>query len=92
MEPIPLVRKVALAPALDYLATEGIPVGRHLRRAKLSPVEPATCEQLIPLHQLCEFLRSVSRAEGLDGLGFHIAGQHGVESLGTYGRTGSYAL
>lgn len=40
----------------------------------------------LPLHQLCRFLNSVSRAEGIPDLGFNIAGRQGIESLGSYGR------
>lgn len=40
----------------------------------------------MPVHQLCVFLNSVSRAEGIPDLGFRIAGRSGIESLGLYGR------
>jgi hypothetical protein len=86
MRSIPLVRKAALAPAVSYLAAEGVPVRRYLRRAKLSPPSPGTLETLIPLHQLCDFLSSVAHAEGINDLGFRIAGHLGIESLGVYGR------
>lgn len=86
MSSIPLVRKAALAPAISYLAAEGVPVRRHLRRAALSAPSPETVETLIPLYQLCDFLSSVARAEGIDDLGFRIAGRLGIESLGVYGR------
>jgi len=86
MKPIPLVRKVALAPAISYLADQGVPVSRYLHRAKLTPPTPETHETLIPLHQASVFLNSVARAEGLDDLGFHIAGHLGIQSLGSYGR------
>jgi hypothetical protein len=33
MQPIPLIRKVVLAPAISYLAGEGVPVDRYLRLA-----------------------------------------------------------
>ena len=36
MKPIPLVRKAALAPAVSYLAAEGVPVHRYLGAAGLS--------------------------------------------------------
>jgi len=86
MDLIPLVRKVALAPAISYLSAEGVPVHRHLRRAKLSAPTPETLGTLIPLHQVCDFLNSVARAEGIHDLGFHIAGNLGMESMGSYGR------
>ena len=86
MKPIPLVRKAALAPAVSYLAGEGVPVNRYLRRAKLMAPTPETLESLMPLHQVCEFLSSVAREQGLDDLGFRIAGQLGIESLGSFGR------
>ena len=86
MDPIPLVRKVALAPAISYLSAEGVPVHRYLRRVKLSAPTPETLATLIPLHQVCVFLNSVARAEGMHDLGFHIAGNLGIESLGSYGR------
>src|SRR6056297_2173594 len=86
MKPIPLVRKVALAPAISYLADQGVPVNRYLHRAKLTPPTPETHEALIPLYQVSVFLNSVARAEGFRDLGFHLAGHHGIESLGSYGR------
>ena len=84
MKPIPLVRKAALAPAVSYLAGEGVPVNRYLRRAKLLAPTPETLESLMPLHQMCDFLSSVAREQGLDDLGFRIAGQLGIESLGSF--------
>jgi AraC-like DNA-binding protein len=86
MRQIPLVRKVVLEPALSFLNGEGIPVDRHLCRAKVLAPEPETRDSLMPLHQLCVFLNSVSWSEGMPDLGFHIAGRLGIESLGTYGR------
>jgi len=86
MEPIPLVRKAALAPAVSYLTGEGIPVRHHLRRAGLSHPSLEDLESLISLHQVCDFLSSVARSEGIEDLGFRIAGHQGIESLGTYGR------
>jgi AraC-like DNA-binding protein len=86
MQSIPLVRKVSLAPAVTYLASEGVPVDRYLQRARLSAPTPETSELLIPLHQLCDFLNTVARGEGLDDLGFRIAGSLGIESLGSFGR------
>lgn len=86
MKRIPLVRKVVLEPAIAFLRSEGVPVERHLRRAKLSAPTVETLESIIPLHQLCVFLNSVSRAEGIPDLGFHIAGRLGIQSLGAYGR------
>ena len=59
---------------------------RYLRRAGLSIPSPETLETLIPLHQLCCFLSSVARTEGINDLGFRIAGHMGIESLGRYGR------
>lgn len=73
-----------MTPAIAFLAGEGIPVHRYLRRAKLVAPTSDTCESLVPLHQLCLFLRDVARSEGLHDLGFHIAGQDGIESLGSY--------
>ena len=55
-QPIPLVRKVALAPAVAYLGAQGIPVRRYLRRAKLTAPTPDTLETVILLDQLCDFL------------------------------------
>jgi AraC-like DNA-binding protein len=86
MRSIPLVRQAALAPAVSYLAAEGVPVRRYLRRARLSVPSPETLETLIPLHQLCDFLSSVARAEGINDLGFRIGGHRGRESLGVFGR------
>jgi len=40
----------------------------------------------MPLYQLCDFLSSVARAEGIDDLGFRVGGHLGIESLGAYGR------
>ena len=92
MQPIPLVRKVALAPAISYLTTQGVPVDRYLRVAKLSAPTPDTYESLIPLRQLCVFLNSVADGEGIHDLGFHIAGPLGMEFLGAYGRIVAEAL
>ncbi len=92
MKPIPLVRKAVLAPAISYLVSEGVPVARHLHRAKLLAPTPETLESLMPLHQLCDFLHSVARSEGIDDLGFHIAGQLGIESLGAYGKLAAQAF
>lgn len=92
MKPIPLVRKAALAPAVSYLAGEGVPVNRYLRRAKLLAPTPETLESLMPLHQVCDFLSSVAREQGLDDLGFRIAGQLGIENLGSFGRLISKAF
>ena len=86
MNSIPLVRQAALAPAVSYLAAEGIPVHRYLGRAKLSIPQAETLESLLPLHQLCDFLSTVARAEGIRDLGFRIAGHLGTESLGVFGR------
>ena len=86
MKPIPLVRKAALAPAVSYLAGEGVSVRRYLRQAGLSAPSRDSLETLMPLHQLCGFLSSVARAEGIKDLGFRIGGHMGTESLGTYGR------
>ena len=86
MQPIPLIRKVVLAPAISYLAGEGVPVDRYLRLAKLSAPTPETLDSLIPLHQLCDFLDLTAHEQGLDDLGFRIAGQHGIEILGSFGR------
>ena len=92
MKPIPLVRKAALAPAVSYLAGEGVPVNRYLRRAKILAPTPETLESLMPLHQVCDFLSSVAREQGLDDLGFRIAGQLGIEILGSFWRLISRAL
>mgnify|MGYP001549713048 CR=1 FL=1 len=86
VNPIPLVRKTALAPAISYLAAEGVQVGRYLRSAGLSISSPGDHETLIPLHQACSFLSTVARSEGIDDLGFRIAGHCGIESLGLFGR------
>ena len=86
MKPIPLIRKVVLAPAITYLASEGVPVDRYLQRAKLSAPTPETLDSLIPLQQLCDFLSSVAREQGLDDLGFRVAGNLGNECLGSFGR------
>jgi len=86
MKSIPLVRKAPLATAISYLAGEGVPIRRHLSRAGLSGPSPDDLEALMPLHQLCDFLSSVARAEGIDDLGFRIGGRLGIESLGVYGR------
>ena len=92
MNPIPLIRQAAIAPAVSYLAAEGVPVGRYLRRAKLSIPLPETLETLIPLHQMCDFLSSVARAEGIRDLGFRIGGHVGIECLGVYGRLFTQSL
>ena len=92
MQPIPLIRKVVLAPAISYLAGEGVPVDRYLRLAKLSAPTSETLDSLIPLHQLCDFLDLTAHEQGLDDLGFRIAGQHGIESLGSFGRLISEAF
>ena len=86
MKPIPLVRQAALAPAVSYLAADGVPVRRYLRRAGLTIPSAESLETLIPLYQLCNFLSSVARAEGITDLGFRIAGHLGMESLGVFGR------
>jgi AraC-like DNA-binding protein len=86
MQAIPLVRKVILAPAVSYLKSEGLPVGRYLRRARLTAPTPETSESLMPLHQLCDFLSSVAHEEELHDLGFRIAGHLGIEGLGAFGR------
>lgn len=92
MKPIPLVRKAAVATAVSYLAAEGIPVHKYLQRANLSAPWATDLEQLVPLHQLCDFLSSVARAEGIDDLGFQVLGQPGMKHLGMYGRILSQAL
>ena len=92
MKPIPLVRQVTMAPAVSYLAAEGVPVHRYLQQAGLSTPSPSTLETLIPVHQVCEFLSSVARAEGINDLGFRVCGQQGTELLGTYGRLLSQSL
>src|SRR6056297_2188904 len=92
MKQIPLVRKVVLQPAIAFLNAEGIPIGRHLSRARLTPPDPESLDALMPLHQLCVFLNSVSRAEGIPDLGFHIAGRSGTERLGVYGRLAMQAF
>lgn len=92
MKPIPLVRKAALAPAVSYLAEEGVPVHRYLRQAGLSAPSPESLETVMPLHQLCSFLSCVARSEGIKDLGFRIGGQRGRESLGTYGRLTAQSL
>jgi AraC-like DNA-binding protein len=86
MNPIPLVRQVTIAPAVSYLAAEGVPVHRYLRRAKLRMPSPDTLETLVPLHQVCDFLSSVARAEGIQDLGFRVVGAQGTEHLGIYGK------
>lgn len=86
MKSIPLVCKVALAPAIRYLSQQGVPVDRYLRRVGLTPLTPETYESLIPLHQVRVFLKAVAHTQCQHDLGFHIAGDHGIESLGTYGR------
>jgi AraC-like DNA-binding protein len=47
---------------------------------------PNTLETLVPLHQVCDFLSSVARAEGIHDLGFRVAGAQGTEHLGVYGK------
>ena len=86
MEPIPLVRRAALIPAISYLTAEGVPVRRYLRHAGLSNRGSENLESLIPLHQVCHFLSFVAHSEGFADLGFRIAGHRGMENLGTYGR------
>lgn len=63
-----------------------MPVHRYLRRAKLLMPSPDTLETLVPLHQVCEFLSSAARAEGIHDLGFRVAGAQGTEHLGVYGQ------
>lgn len=92
MKPIPLVRKAAVATAVSYLAAEGIPVHKYSQRANLSAPRATDLEQLVPLHQVCDFLSSVARAEGIDDLGFRVLGQPCMEHLGMYGRILSQAL
>ena len=86
MNSIPLVRKAPLATAISYLVGEGVPIRRYLSRAGLSVTSPDDLEAFMPLHQLCDFLSLVARAEGIDDLGFRIGGRLGIESLGVYGR------
>ena len=82
VESIPLFREVTLTPAISCVAEEGVSVERHLRRAGLSTPSPETIETLVPLHQVCDFLSSVARAEGICDLGLRIAGQQGIDHLG----------
>ncbi len=84
MQSIPLVRRAALAAAVSFLEKEGVPLRRHLSRARLTIPSPADAETLMPLYQLCDFLSSVARAEGIGDLGFRT--HLGVEELGTFGR------
>ena len=63
-----------------------------MRRTKLLAPTPETLESLTPLHQLRGFLDSVARAEDMHDLGFHIAGQLGIESLGSYGQAAAKAF
>jgi AraC-like DNA-binding protein len=92
MKTIPLVRRVMLMPAVSYLSAEGIPIRRHLKRAGLSDPTEDNPETLIPLHQVCDFLWSVARHEGIDDLGFRMSGKQGVENLGLFGRLSRQAL
>ena len=92
MQPIPLIRQVVMVPAISYLVGEGVAVDRYLRLAKLSAPTPETLESLVPLYQLCDFLSLVAREQGLDDLGFRIAGQLGIENLGSFGRLVSEAF
>ncbi len=92
MKPIPLIRKVILAPAISYLNFEGVPVRRYLRQARLTAPSPETLDSLMPLYQLCDFLDLVAHGEGLDDLGFRISGDLGTECLGTFGRLLAHAF
>ena len=92
MTSIPLVRQVAIAPAMDYLDDLGVPVSVYLKRSRLMRPNENALEMLIPLHQVCVFLSDVARSEGIDDLGFRIGGQLGVESLGLYGRLTAQAF
>ncbi len=77
----PVVRQVAIAPAIEYLDALGVPVNAYLRRSRLTRPRENHLEILILLHQVGSFFSDVAQSEGIDDLGFRIGGQLGVESL-----------
>ena len=66
MTSIPLVRQVAIAPAMTYLDALGVPVNAYLRRSRLTRPRENALEMLIPLHQVSSFLSDVAQSEGID--------------------------
>ena len=92
MQSVPLVRQVAIVPAVSFLTKLGAPVRRHLARANLPTCPAEAPESLVPLHQACQFLGLAARAEGIDDLGVLVGGQLGIESLGAYGRVIAHSL
>lgn len=92
MKSIPLVRQAAIAPAISYLASDGVPVQKYLQAANLAAPPCGCLETLVPLYQVCDFLNSVASGEGIDDLGFRIGGCQGTECLGMYGRLLAQAL
>ena len=74
-----------MAPAATYLAERGVPIHRYLRRRSCRSLHPRIWKRSyrfinvrLPRHGCC--------AEGIHDLGYRIAGNLGIESLGVYGR------
>ena len=84
-EPDPAHPESSLAPAATYLAERGVPIHRYLRRRSCSVLHPESGNAHI-VSSMCDFLGMVACAEGIHDLGYRIAGNLGIESLGVYGR------
>ena len=85
MNQIPHIRRAALAPAATYLAERGVPIHRYLRRASCRSLHPRIWKRSYRFINVRLPRHGCSR-EGIHDLGYRIAGNLGIESLGVYGR------
>jgi len=75
MKPIPVYRAAHLLPYIRFLRAAGAPVEHHLRQARLPVLLAEEPEAKLPLLPTMKFLTSITRSEGIEGLGLR-ARQH----------------
>jgi AraC-like DNA-binding protein len=85
MEPIALIHRSALTPAIAILDEFGAPTSSLLRRHRLPSIDLDDPKGFIPLIEVWEFLSTSATSEGLWDLGFRIAERVRIERAGRWG-------
>jgi len=83
---LPFTRAGFVACFTAHLAGMGVPVERHLQRAKIPPDLLRCPEAPVPVSLAHLFLRSVSETEGIEDIGGAVGRATTLEDLGQFGK------
>ncbi len=85
MKALPLIRASQLRPFVSAMERLGLPVERHLCRARLPCLWQEQTDTVVPERQLWWLLEEVTRAEGVDDFGVRSGLGSGVRDIGPFG-------